>query len=95
MLSSNLPQILDGPTPGPLMRRTLKKEASPAQEGGLKSAGTMPKSSPRRNAMNGKYRPFLTVQAPVFAGYFESLVYCRPIEPSQSGIGRAEEASKP
>jgi hypothetical protein len=45
--------------------------------------------------MNGKYRPFLTVQAPVFAGYFESLVYRRPIEPSQSGIGRAEEASKP
>jgi hypothetical protein len=58
MLSSNLPQILDGPTPLPRTRRALKKEASPAQKGGLKSGRTMPKSLPRRNAGMGKNRLF-------------------------------------
>jgi hypothetical protein len=35
-------------------------EASPAQKGGLKSAGTMPKSTPPRNAAERKNGGFLT-----------------------------------
>ena len=58
------------PRPGRLLRRAHKKEASPAQEGGLKSAGTMPKSSPRRNAMVKENPAFLQVQAPDFADLF-------------------------
>jgi hypothetical protein len=37
----------------------LLKEACPPQKGGLKSAGTLPKSPPRRNATKGKNGPFL------------------------------------
>jgi hypothetical protein len=60
MLSFNLPQILDGPTPGPRTRRTLKKEARPAQKDGLKSGRTMPKSTRPRNAAEGENRAFLS-----------------------------------
>jgi len=58
------------PRPGRMMRRAHKKEASPAQEGGLKSAGTMPKSSPGRNVVVKENPAFLQAQAPDFAGLF-------------------------
>src|SRR5689334_17765468 len=56
--------------PGRLTRRAHKTEASPAQEGDLKSAGTMPKSPPRRNVVVEENPAFLQVQAPDFAGLF-------------------------
>jgi hypothetical protein len=63
MLSLNLPQILILIRRlSPRERRAHKKKAYPAQKGGLKSAGTMPKSHPRRNAaerQNGRIRQFL------------------------------------
>src|SRR6516225_11305597 len=44
---------LDGPAPSPRTRPAHNKQARPAQKSGLKSAGTMPKSPPRRNAAAG------------------------------------------
>jgi hypothetical protein len=54
MLSLNVPQSLVVATPTPRSGRRTKKEASPAQKGSLKSAATMPKSYPRRNAAERK-----------------------------------------
>jgi hypothetical protein len=51
MLSFKLPQIWIYPTPAPRERRAHKKEACPAQKGGLKSAGPcqnrIPGATPR------------------------------------------------
>jgi hypothetical protein len=52
MLSLTLPQIfLNDPTPSPRKRQAHKKEALPAQKGGLKSAGPcqnrLPGATPR------------------------------------------------
>src|ERR1700722_3465073 len=64
MLSLNLPQISRNvPTPWPRSRPALRKQARPPQKGGLKSAGTMPKSHPLRNAMGRKNHRFRKVFA--------------------------------
>src|SRR3954467_12542755 len=59
MLSLNLPQIPDVPTPSPRARQAHKKEAFPAQKGGLKSAGPcqnrLPGATPR-GAKNADFR---------------------------------------
>jgi hypothetical protein len=39
-------------------RQALKKKAFPCPKGGLKSAATMPKSPPGRNAVEDKNRRF-------------------------------------
>jgi hypothetical protein len=61
------------PRLSPRMRQAHKK-ARPAQEGGLKSAGTMPKSHPGRNAGKPENRRFRTVFAP------EQAVFARILE---------------
>jgi hypothetical protein len=60
MLSLTLPQIfLNDPTPSPQKRQAHKKEALPAQKGGLKSAGPcqnrLPGATPR-GAKNVDFR---------------------------------------
>jgi hypothetical protein len=51
--------FLELPPASPRTRQAHKKEANPAQKGGLKFGGTMPKSSPGRNAGSGTKRRFL------------------------------------
>src|SRR6202158_2987297 len=61
----------------PRERRTRKKKASPAQKGGLKSAGTLPKSHPRRNAAQpviGRIRQVFASGQPVSANTLEIAV---------------------
>jgi hypothetical protein len=48
------------PRRGRDLRPAHKKEASPAQKGGLKSGRTMPKSIRPRNAAEGETRAFLS-----------------------------------
>jgi hypothetical protein len=65
MLSLNLPRTYFDDHPTPFAANAAgAQEARPAQEGGLKSAGTMPKSHPGRNAGKPENRRFRTVFAP-------------------------------
>ena len=61
------------PRLSPRMRQAHKK-ARPGQKGGLKSAGTMPKSHPGRNAGKRENRRFRKVFAP------EQAVFARILE---------------
>src|ERR1700722_19572198 len=59
------------PTPrrSPRERRAHKKKAHPAQKGGLKSVGTLPKSYLRRNAakgVNGRFEPCICFETGAF-----------------------------
>src|ERR1700730_1492843 len=67
---------LNPPLP-PRERRTRKTKPSPAQKGGLKSAGTLPKSPPRRNAAQpviGRIRQVFASERPVSANTLEMAV---------------------
>jgi hypothetical protein len=59
MLSFKLPQIWIDPTPSPRKRRAHKKEACPAQKGGLKSAGPCQNRSPGATPRTAKTVDFL------------------------------------
>src|SRR5260370_33460443 len=78
MLSLNLPQTLIlSPRLSPRERRAHKKKACPAQKGGLKSGGTMPKSHPRRNAaedLNPRFRQVFASRPALFARILEMAV---------------------
>src|ERR1700737_3973068 len=77
MLSLNLPQILSTPRQSPRERRAHKKKACPAQKGGLKSGGTMPKSYPGRNpaeGLNGRFRQVFASRRALFARILEMAV---------------------
>src|SRR5712664_1125999 len=78
ILSLNLPQILIlSPRLSPRERRAHKKKACPAQKGGLKSGGTMPKSYPGRNAaegLNGRFRQVFASRRALFARILEMAV---------------------
>src|SRR5271154_1977883 len=63
-------------------RRTKSRPTLP-KRGGLKSAGTMPKSPPRRNAAEGKNGRFRKVFAPKLAIYKETPKH----DPEKAGAG--------
>ena len=67
------------PTPrrSPRERRAHKKKAYPAQKGGLKSVGTLPKSYLRRNAAkgaNGRFHPVFVPKRALFAKMLEMAI---------------------
>src|SRR5215475_6205264 len=72
MLSSNLPQILDGPTPRLRSRRTLKKEARPALDRAASNRRDHAKIASKAQRRGGQNRPFLYAQAPVLARHLGS-----------------------
>ena len=59
-------------------------EASPAQKGGLKSAGTMPKSHPLCNAARAQNRRFRQVFAP------ETELFAKILEMAEGAAGQQE-----
>ena len=61
------------PRLSPRERPALKNKAFPAQKGGLKSGGTMPKSYPRRNAVEGQNGRFRQVFTPIHALFGKNL----------------------
>jgi hypothetical protein len=65
------------PRRSPRERRAHKKKACPAQKGGLKSGGTMPKSYPRRNAeerQNDRFRQVFELKQTLFGKILEMAV---------------------
>src|ERR1700710_2605796 len=99
MLSLNLPQILDQPQTAPRERRAHKKEARPAQKGGLKSAGPCQNHFPRATLRRAKTVHFGSdllakqVSFPVWLNKSQGRSRCRFRKPIDSAADMARTAS--